>query len=445
MINDPIEVLARNIVIMYGYSGSGKGEEGKVLNSLAEKDKRELTTLSSGELFRATEEKIKKTPKENRGEEEGEIADLLEKTMGQGHFVPTLDAVMPPLVEEFKRYIKATLSGEKVALVLDGFVRIGKYVYKEKVPGLEGQIIASQIEQVAEGFVRALRDVLHENSEFQKRFDPTLLQDILSHENLDYKKSDESHIVRQIALEVVLQANHTIIDITKEDADAFMRLRVRKSLDKLGDAIKKGRQEKDGLDQVVELLDQVNALYSGKYSVDGSNIIIDNSLEDNTLRHLDQATGRLLDTKLLDITRNMYEALGEMVPEKVEPSVAIAKVQSRVEDTLGIKVEMDAVRKDDMLSTTRERRLLAYQDTLKDIIGSRLGIPLIYSEDRGSVLGVDTTSYRLRTLDRFSLIENGASRGITYPILKDNVAVAGQKIFGRFTSLEVESSPVERK
>lgn len=450
--------FADNIVIPYGYSGSGKGEIIKFLTGDAERKEYRLINLGSGDCFRETLATINGPGVLN--DEQRRTKRILDETMLKGEFVPTLHAVISKLQSTFKDYILSTLNGEKVVLVLDGFLRVDQLTYTNPALDMHDVHIPSQIEQVSEIMARAFKEVVDDsnNIELIKRLDQKFVDQIRAHMSKDLLEVKREGLIETISEDVILPANHTFVDLPKEDAEVFMRYRASKSLAKISVIIKELEDMEEMSNELKDsrvLLEEATAIMSGHFEISEKGLEIKDMGKERWKHAFSNEEGGVSDEHIQRVAAAIFNLYGKefdhenKVKFNLKAAVDLVYEDARKYTENPWNKKEHEVRADDALYENRKKRTDEFREkTLPGIIHKRLGLDLEYDNkvQGGSErlpIGFDISSTNLE-LTNYSLVINGVR--VPFEELQRQAEVAGEKIFGNITSrLETESTDRERK
>lgn len=442
-----ISGLLKNIIFLHGISGGGKGEITKVLQTMGRENKVNITYLSSGDCFRATLQLLDSIPVNARSSEEHVIADLLDKTMRVGKYVPTLHPAMPPLTDKVKDYVESYLKGKKVALILDGFLRLGSFNYNNEAMGIDKEItVPSQMFQISEAILRGIKSAIFDNPDLAKEVisDHELLNLIMEHQNIDYWEVVESGLVSMVNEGIINESSHSIVDIPSADAEALMRFRSNKALKEMREKIievTKDKEISERTKKTLNLLDEVILIQSGiNYSYIDGELVVSPESEDRSLVPFSFEEGQNADARVDQITQQIYENLDDgAVPQKKDLAKAMGIVKLRVESETRQPICCEPVRVDDLYFGRRINRVNEYRLAEKGVLQDGLGLGLVINQDNETIPVLKDERYNI------TFVENGPhSRNISYKTLQMNARRAGEAMFSRFSFLELESSTVER-
>lgn len=434
--NITLDTLFNGIIVLYGQSGAGKGELQKRLEEYGSENGVRVIYLASGDMFRAITAKIREYKAEDRLTELSTSELAVADAMEAGKQIPTLETIMQPLIDAFSEYITARLKGEKVIVIMDGVLRNGESMH-------EGQIVPSQVLQVSEAFARAGRKVvtkhpgLVQTALAKHELDLNTARQFALHADIPLMNVSETGFVGEVATALRSQANHAIVDVTREDAEVLMRLRSVKTLENqtipaLGKIL--------GDDNIVLAdLKKLLLIQTGRFALTPDGIkLLDSSVPPNTFRpfDMDPEFVAVIDTEVNRICMNILLNLGEIETDDKKSLVAQAF------EAISKKTEVepsDLPRVDDILLSTRVKRIGEYTDKVgPKIIEGELGLKIVTDANSPKV-GLDFTNSHTNP-NRAWIITNGPSRGITYEMLLKQADAVAPEIFSRATGTSVEGS-----
>lgn len=384
-------LISSHIVNAIGSSGAGKGEFFNAFGKrLVEKGGR-LDYVATGDLFR-----------EARSRDE-----VLVKMMDSGLFIPDLNRVLPVLKDRIKNFLIALMKGENVVLALDGAWRIGGYYYED-----EKRHIIPQSEQIGIAFGMALSELYSEGT-----YSESIDWDLLLVTQREYELGVSTSHTQAMRNQLLLNANHVLVDVTPQDGEALMRYRLQKDLQRIASQIPESDSET--LVALKEGLRKLGLIQSGQLrTTEGGVVVIDNSLENLTLQVMPDKLYELA----MEETRVCEGEVCRLVKwgEAEKPNLGAAI--KRIFTEASIKLEGALPRSDDMYG--RKRRVREFgEKTVKEVLLGELG----YMADDEGVLVPDST----RNLGLRITIVNGPERGVGYQQLVNQSAEAAKYVLIR--------------
>jgi hypothetical protein len=441
--------FSAGIVVLHGMSASGKSVVTASLVEEASKRGVGVICISSGECYRQVLNKLAETPTERLSESDLETRHVIEATMLKGRFVPTLAPIQDLLREAFETYIKKTLAGEPAILILDGFLRMGEYLYKNEDLGIYEEIkVPSQAEQIAEIFARALRNVILGGEEHISKLDSSLIGEVLKRRPTDLFLVQKEGLIYEISRDVVTSAKHCVIDIPPEDAESLMRLRAIEGLTKTASRLAeiKDKVGDEVLNTVCELVDKALLIMQGRFRTENGVVTPDSEILAPTIpRPFTKDEGLVSDEALRSITQSICNACGKEYDRKnlnLKSAVDAVKKYLR-EKGISELYGVGEFRADDLSYEGRFSRIQEFQKATLPFIRDRLGISLQYDES-GNPVGIALDGVRFRRPNLMPL-ENGPSRGVYLEEFRRRAKLAAEKIFSDSRLRELESPIGQRE
>src|SRR3990167_8373856 len=372
-----LDGIVQRCIFLHGLSGAGKSELVQALRkNLGD---RSGFHFSTGDYFRKLKANL-----EVRGK------------MRQG-FVPTLNDIVPLMVNDLKNVLLRWARGEDMVIVFDGAVRFGEY---ER----DGKIIPSQFEQLAETWKKAIK-LAKRSSIFRDKLDIELASAIVEGIS-SYGFPNEflgeitfEKIMAQMFREISV---HNLVDVTREGAQQLMRLRLHKNLAKLAESLRKNNEKVNS--KVADCCEIASQILAGRVIVQNEKVEVVSSDETYVPVSVDETTLGLMEKALDDLKREAANAFG--VDEK-ETFIETIEQTLGDEGFRGIEVRFDDERK-----VNRDERVDQFiKSTLTGVLVSELEYG--YDTTTGEVSQPGGT--RLRMI-------NGPDRGISYQELTDQIA-----------------------
>lgn len=403
MVTLTLREIIRRLIFEHGLSGSGKGELQSEIQKQGEEFGVKVTTLSSGDAFRATKDQIRAIDPLQRTAEEEALANILNK----GIIVPTLDLVRPALTQKLVEFIIGLAENENRVLVLDGFLRMGKYETKFQE---EMRTVPSQILQVAAALDSAIRLAAAAGVQFDDGLDAFLVGD-----DIDLWEVEEEERLAEIAQEISRTATHLIANIPEKDAEALMRYRSLKEMRKLYQAIIEGgnRVYSDDLSWTLSAVNKIIHLEAGRFFIkDGLAIpILENDISikpahTSELEGFTTEEGEAVDLAVKNICNEMA-ARFEIEPKEAKVTELVSRLVLLTKKELGLNIGAGSVRDDDILFEYRLNRIGFFRDrTTQPVLADGLGLNLSVLPD--GRIEVPTLP------ENVGLLQNGPSLGVDY-------------------------------
>lgn len=403
MVTLTLKDIISRLIFEHGLSGSGKGELQAAIQNQGRQHDVEVLALSSGDEFRARIEQIRAIDPLQRTPEEEALAGLLNK----GIFVPTLDLVRPALTKKLTEFIYALADGKQATLVLDGFLRMGRY---ETVFEDEKRLVPSQVVQVAAALDSAIRlaDIAGVNFED--------LDDVLGGDEVDLWEVENESRLTQIAEEISRTATHLIVNIPEKDAEALMRFRALKEMRKVYNGIvgDGGRVFSDDLAHAISALRKTIHLESGNFTVvEGvASPLLETESDikpahSSELEGFTSEEGQAVDLTIKRICAEVAERFG--IEQKV--STLVSQIVALAQKDLGLTIEAGPLRDDDIWFKYRDKRIVSFRDgTILPVLVSDLGLELTPSPDGRMEIP--------KPPENVLVLDNGPSLGFDYPALQ---------------------------
>ncbi len=415
--------LLRNLVgYSIGSSGAGKGVfQEKALAPIFEKKDIKLVSRQSGECYRAS---AKADPD-------------FKKKMDEGNFAKTLGPVMPDLKKTIREFVISLIEGKSSFLVLDGFLRVPEFV-------LDGEVIPSQIEQVATAWFGVLGE-LAADEKYAGSFDPELSNFLKLDIRDSYHKdgiNDLSYSVEGTVLSKMsnfVKGSHIfVVDVTEANAEALMRVRVSGALEKFTTMLKEESNDGKVL-LLAELLTDLKCLEEGRFTYSypkGPNgkrtktITIDRGKEANLFRKLTKFDKSAFDREVKRSARDIHELAGKVDErsndeKKIIDSVADILKESNFVHSGGLSINelTEPIRGDDISLAARLNRGGEYKKKVVPMLINEMGFEYLSEEEclkRFGFTSPEGHGILSSKKENVLVLPNGPEMGVTLEQYKRN-------------------------
>ncbi|MFI5240916.1 MAG: hypothetical protein ACHQUA_00605 [Microgenomates group bacterium] len=451
--------MAQGFVFLHGLSGAGKGElKAKILEA-AEKEEVRVFDLASGDCFRAIDKKIKDYTKAGNFDLLNEEEKAVARQMAEGKQIPGLQTIAPPVIDTILEYVDVVVNGGKAILILDGFLRNGEDIYKDK-PESEATRLPSQILQVGEMLSRALKTYFYgdEGDEYKnKRRDELIAKGIVDmnfvidcgdKEYVDYKEVSDQGYLAEVVDGLRKDSEHAIVDVLPEDAEALMRFRSALALRKLVLDLSVRDQSDERVERIENDLLDILKLQTGRFEIKEGKVELDTINSSGTgldSYGLDKDKAKIVDTKLREITDNIFSHLGVAHQTKEGKPRQMKDALGDIKTELGLGDEFVFPRYDDLPHLSRITRIEEFfNKALPGVIEGELGVKLVYDPNDPKKVELDFSEAKASS-DKTIVIANGPARGIGINEYKADALLAGMFLYTAALGKEGAQTGAERR